>query len=60
MNELDWAHARPAHPDELGLTRRAQITGMFSAFVAVAAGGRGCGRAASPPDGCTRLDRSPE
>ena len=36
MNERDWAHARPAHPDELGLTRRAQMTGMFSAFVAVA------------------------
>lgn len=36
MNKLDWAHALPAHPDELGLTRRAQMTAMFSAFVAVA------------------------
>ncbi|MES2451961.1 MAG: hypothetical protein V4610_15485 [Pseudomonadota bacterium] len=36
MRETDWARARTAHADELGLTRRAQMTGMFSAFVAVA------------------------
>lgn len=36
MREIDWSHAREAHADELGLTRRAQMTGIFSAFVAVA------------------------
>ena len=36
MNKRDWALARLAHSDELGLTRRAQMTGLFSAFVAVA------------------------
>jgi hypothetical protein len=35
MRKLDWTRARPAHGDELGLTRRAQITGLFSAFVTV-------------------------
>ncbi len=39
MKEAYWARARPATPDELGLTRRAQLTGMFSAFVAVALAG---------------------
>jgi hypothetical protein len=36
MREIEWSMARAAHPDELGLTRRGQIAGMVSAFVAVA------------------------
>ncbi len=39
MIEPDWARARPATPDALGLTRRAQLTGTFAAFVAVALAG---------------------
>lgn len=35
MRNTDWTRARPAHGDELGLTRREQLTGMFSAFVTV-------------------------
>lgn len=39
MNRTDWVQARPAHSDELGLTRRAHLTGMFCAFVTVALAG---------------------
>lgn len=39
MNEPDWDRARPAGADALGLTRRAQLTGLFSAFVTVALAG---------------------
>lgn len=36
MRQPDWAIARPAHPDDLGLTRRSHLTGLFGAFVTVA------------------------
>lgn len=39
MTESDWNRARPAGADELGLTRRAQLTGVFSAFVTAALAG---------------------
>jgi hypothetical protein len=33
------AYAIPAHPDELGLTRRSQLTGLFAAFMSYALAG---------------------
>lgn len=36
MEQPDWPRPREAHADELGLTRRAQMTRLFAAFVAVA------------------------
>ena len=36
MPEPDWSRARPAHPDDLGLTRRTHLTGLFAAFTTVA------------------------
>lgn len=31
----DWIAARPAHPDDLGLTRRSHLTGLFGSFVTI-------------------------
>lgn len=39
MAEPDWSLAAPAHPGELGLTRRSHITGLFGAFTLVALAG---------------------
>lgn len=39
MRNSDWEHAVVATSDDLGLTRRAQVTGLFSAFVMVALAG---------------------
>lgn len=35
MPQPVWTTARPAHPDDLGLTRRSHLTGLFDAFVVV-------------------------
>jgi hypothetical protein len=39
VNIFDWRFAEVAHADDLGLTRRSQMTGMFAAFVTVAFAG---------------------
>lgn len=39
MRNSDWERAAEANADDLGLTRRAQMTGLFSAFVMVALAG---------------------
>jgi hypothetical protein len=36
MAEPDWSCATPVHPDDLGLTRRSHITGLFAAFTVIA------------------------
>jgi hypothetical protein len=35
MNQSDWTFAQTAHADDLGLTRRSHITGLFGAFAVV-------------------------
>jgi hypothetical protein len=36
MRKSDWLHARAASAEDLGLTRRAHLTGLFSAFASIA------------------------